>query len=119
MLAERLDMFSASLPRKCLWCRWGYPIVLGTTEWLDAFMCGKSFIDDLRSKRATLRLTEHGPGGGRPPYAAITGPWDSCDGFQPVAFRPSRPGEFVNSRKLELLDRSGMLDEMEGRHGKP
>lgn len=30
MTLERLDMFSASLPRKCLYCRFGYPVVFGT-----------------------------------------------------------------------------------------
>lgn len=126
MLAERLDMFSASLPRKCLWCRWGYPVVFGRSYWLDAFVCGRHAVDAFATKRIELRLTEEPtPEGSRRKrglgymVAPITGPWDSCDGFQPVAFRPSRPGEFVNARKLDLLDRSGMLDDMGGRDGKP
>lgn len=121
MLAERLDMFSASLPRKCLWCRWGYPVVFGKTDWLDVLACGRWTVDAFKTKRIGLRLTEesHGRGGMGYMVAPLVGAWDSCDGFQPVSFRPSRPGEFVNARKLELLDRSGMLDDMGERDGKP
>lgn len=46
--------------------------------------------------------------------ARVVGAWDSCEGFKPVAFRPSKPGEFVNARKLDLLDRSGLFDDMKG-----
>ena len=40
--------------------------------------------------------------------------YEACDGFRPVGYRPTRPGEFVNTRKFELLDRSGLFDDMEG-----
>lgn len=36
------------------------------------------------------------------------------DGFRPVGYRPTRPGEFANARKFELLDRSGMFDKTGG-----
>ena len=115
-MLERLDMFSASLPRKCLYCRFGYPVVFGTDDWLDVLACGAHTVDAFKTKRIGLRLTEESRGGNGMGYmvAPLVGAWDSCDGFQPVAYRPSRPGEFVNARKLELLDRSGLFDGMKG-----
>ena len=115
-MLERLDMFSASLPRKCLYCRWGYPVVFGTTDWLDVLVCGRHAVDGFRTKRIPLRLTERGSLTGGLGYlvAPLVGPWDACDGFLPVGYRSTRKGEFVNARKFELLDRSGLFDEMEG-----
>ena len=109
---ERLDLFSGSLPRKCLYCRYGYPVVFGMSEWLEAFVCGANIIDGLKSKKATIRLTEYS--GDKPdvPYAPLVGAWDACDRFAPVAFRPSKPGEYINSRKFVLLDKTGIFDEM-------
>ena len=115
-VAGRLGRFSASLPRKCLYCRWGYPVVFGASDWLDVLACGRFTVDAFRTKRIGLRLTEGAACDGKKGLgyliAPLTGPWDSCDGFQPVALMPSRPGEFTNLRKLDLLDRSGMFDEM-------
>lgn len=116
MMLERLDMFSASLPRKCLYCRWGYPVVFGTDDWLNIFACGAHTVDAFRTKRIGLRLAEKSCGGNGMGYmvAPLVDAWCSCEKFKPIAYRPSRPGEFVNARKLELLDRSGIFDDMKG-----
>ena len=115
-MLERLDMFSASLPRKCLYCRWGYPVVFGTSDWLDVLACGRWTVDAFRTKRIALRLAEESRGRGGMGYmvAPLVGAWDSCEKFKPVSLRPSKPGEFVNARKFELLDRSGLFDDMKG-----
>ncbi len=111
----RIDALSSALPRKCLYCRYGYPVVFGTTDWLDVLVCGRHAVDGFKSKRIGLRLTERGALTGGLGYlvAPLVGPWDACDGFRPVGYRPRRPGEFVNARKFELLDRSGLFDEMD------
>ena len=112
----RIDALSSTLPRKCLYCRYGYPVVFGTEDWLDVLVCGRHTVDGFKSKRIGLRLTERGgPWDKGLGYlvAPLVGPWDACDGFRPVGYRPRRPGEFVNARKFELLDRSGLFDEME------
>lgn len=116
MMLERLDMFSASLPRKCLYCRWGYPVVFGMADWLDVLACGRWTVDAFKTKRIALRLTEESYGSNGMGYmvAPLVGAWCSCEKFKPVSFRPSKPGEFVNARKFELLDRSGLFDEMRG-----
>lgn len=114
-MLERIDALSASMPRKCLYCRYGYPVVFGTTDWLDVLVCGRHAVDGLKSRRIGLRLTERGSLAGGLGYlvAPLVGPWDACAGFRPVGYRPRRPGEFVNARKFELLDRSGLFDETE------
>lgn len=116
-MLERLDMFSSALPRKCLYCRYGYPVVFGTTDWLDVLVCGRHAVDGFSTKRIGLRLTERGgPWDKGLGYllAPLVGPWDACEKFKPVSLRPSKPGEFVNARKFELLDRSGLFDDMKG-----
>lgn len=111
----RIDALSSALPRKCLYCRWGYPVVFGTEDWLDVLVCGRHAVDGFKTKRMGLRLTERGSLAGGLGYlvAPLVGPWDACAGFMPVGYRPTRKGEFVNARKFELLDRSGLFDEME------
>ena len=111
----RIDAFSSALPRKCLYCRYGYPVVFGTEDWLDVLVCGRHAVDGFKSKRIGLTLTERGSIAGGLGYlvAPLVGPWDACEGFLPVCYRPTRGGEFVNARKFELLDRSELFDEME------
>lgn len=113
-MIERMDAFSGALPRKCLWCRYGYPVVFGTDDWLSCFACGANVVTGLRSKRLTLKLTERDGGRKDDAYAPLVGAGESCESFKPVRWCPAKPGEYCNTRKLVLLDRSGMLEGMEG-----
>ena len=51
---EKIDMFSASLPKMCVYCAYGYPVVFGRDDWLEVFACGAHLVENLRSKRTTL-----------------------------------------------------------------
>ena len=115
MIAEKLDLFSGSLPHKCLYCRYGYPVVFGTEDWLSCLMCGANVVEGLKSKKLTLKLTEWPWEKPDAPYAPLVAPWCSCEGFRPVRWMPSHPGEWCNTRKMVLLDKSGMFDEMEAK----
>lgn len=114
---ERIDMFSASLPRMCVYCAYGYPVVFGRDDWLEVFACGAHLVEGLRSKKATL----HAPGSGyvnacgsgpaRNVYMPMVGPRDMCASFRPIRL-DGRGCGFVNARKFYLLDRAGLFDEM-------
>lgn len=117
-MLERLDMLSASLPRKCLYCRYGYPVVFGTTDWLDVLVCGRHAVDGFRTKRIGLRLTERGgPWDKGLGYllAPLVGAWDSCEKFKPVSLRPTwtrpaRPSSSTASRSMRWR-RCAMTDD--------
>ena len=113
---ERIDMFSASLPRMCLYCAYGYPVVFGLSDWLDVFACGAHLVEGLKSKKATL----HAPGSGyvcdaegvRNAYMPLVGPRDRCGSFTPIRIDGMGRG-FANARKFRLLDAAGLFDDME------
>ena len=110
---ERIDMFSSSLPRMCVYCAYGYPVVFGATDWLEAFACGAHLVEGLRSKKATLHAPGSGyvcaDGDGRNVYMPLVGPRDRCDSFRPIRL-DGRGHGFVNARKFRLLDASGLFD---------
>lgn len=116
---ERIDMFSSSLPRMCMYCAYGYPVVFGLSDWLEVFACGAHLVEGLKSKKATL----HAPGSGyvdggpcegpaRNVYMPMVGPRDRCGSFRPIRL-DGRGAGFVNARKFRLLDAAGLFDDME------
>lgn len=113
---ERIDWFSASLPKMCIYCAYGYPVVFGVYDWLDVFACGAHLVENLKSKKETL----HAPGSGyvdsgvegpaRNVYLPMVGPRDRCDWFKPIRLDGRGVG-FVNARKFYLLDKAGVFDD--------
>lgn len=102
-IIERFDFFTASLPRKCLYCKFGHPVVYGIDDFLDAFACGKHGIEGLKSKKATLKLTDKEAHRISVLYCPMTSAWESCDDFEPIKF---------GGRKFKILDAFGYFDEM-------
>lgn len=106
---ERLDLFSLSLPRKCLYCKWGYPVLFGTDEFLDVFACGRHYVKNLTSKKLTLKLTDIHPNRGNKQsnvlYAPMIDAWETCDDFKPIK---------IGDRKFKVLDSFGYFDGMWG-----
>lgn len=102
-IIERFDLFSESLPRKCLYCKYGYPVVFGIDSFLDAFACGAHCVDGLKSKKLTLKLTDESQHRTSMLYCPMTDPWESCDSFQPIKF---------GDRKFKILDSFGYFDDM-------
>lgn len=100
---ERFNLFAASLPRKCLYCKYGYPVSYGIDKWLGCFACGKHAVDNLRSKKLTLELTDVTPHRTTMLYCPITDAWESCDYFEPIAFK---------DRKFYILEKAGCFDNM-------
>ena len=122
-VVDKLDLFSGSLPRKCLYCAWGYPVVFGMDDWLEVLACGRWTVGAFAIKRIGLRLADETPEqvsrakskrrGLSYMVAPLVRAWDACERFEPVRCVPMR-GKFSNARKFELLDRSGVFDDMEG-----
>lgn len=85
---ERIDWFSASLPKMCIYCAYGYPVVFGVYDWLDVFACGAHLVENLKSKKTTLdkhRFESSDPDGpARNVYMPLVGPRDRCDLFAPI-----------------------------------
>lgn len=106
---ERLDLFMESLPRTCLYCVYGYPVVFGIDSFLDCFACGAHVLEEPRGKRVTLRLTTKAPGEYKRPYAPLVKPDEACADFRPVRFDKVADGR----RKFRLLDEFGYFDERE------
>ncbi|MDO4591037.1 MAG: hypothetical protein Q4B35_06560 [Slackia sp.] len=117
-ILEKIDMFSSSMPRMCLYCAYGYPVVFGRANWLDVLACGAHLVMGLRSKKETLTKSGYVPEGANaslretPPYMPMVGPRDRCDLFEPIRL-DGRGHGFVNARKFALLDGSGMFDDLE------
>lgn len=111
---ERIDMFSASLPKMCIYCAYGYPVVFGVCDWLDVFACGAHLVENLKSKKTTLdkhRFERSDPDGPvRNVYMPLVGPMDRCDQFKPIRLDGRGVG-FVNARKFYLLDKAGVFDD--------
>lgn len=110
-------MFSSSLPRMCVYCAYGYPVVFGKDDWLELFVCGAHLVEGLRSKKATLESDGYVPSGPHASpapvlYAPIVGPRARCGSFRPIRL-DGRGAGFVNARKFYLLDSAGLFDEME------
>lgn len=100
---ERFDWFAESLPRKCLYCKYGYPVVFCIDEWLDTFACGKHRVDGLRSKKVTLKLTDVTPHRIEMTYCPMTDPWESCEDFTPIK---------LGDRKFKILDAFRYFDNI-------
>ena len=113
-VTERLCLFGESLPRKCLYCRYGYPVVFGKSEWLDVFVCGARVFEVGRSKKAGPPIDDPDPSlagksAGKRAAAPLVDAWEGCSRFAPAL--PLGEG-YVNRRKFELLDEFGMFDDM-------
>lgn len=105
--AERIDLFRESLPHDCLYCEMGYPVVFGVDSFLDCFACGRHALENVKSKKVTLKLTRTRHTDKTsiyPMYAPLVGPGDCCEHFSPVRFK---------SRKFGLLNMFGYFDDME------
>ena len=117
---EKIDMFSASLPKMCIYCAYGYPVVFGVHDWLDVFACGAHMVENLKSKKTTLDKRGYAgmfdAGGTRSVYMPMVGPRDRCECFKPIRLDGRGVG-FVNARKFYLLDEAGVFDEMEFKKG--
>lgn len=111
---EKIDMFSASLPKMCVYCAYGYPVVFGREDWLEAFVCGGHIVENLKSKKTTLDKhgfkSSHPPGPVENVYMPLVGPMDRCDQFKPIRLDGRGVG-FVNARKFHLLDEAGVFDD--------
>lgn len=117
---ERIDWFSASLPKMCIYCAYGYPVVFGRADWLDMFACGAHLVENLRSKKTTIDKhgyrSEEPDGDNKNCYMPMVGPRDRCDCFEPIRL-DGRGHGFVNARKFYLLDKAGLFDDMEWKKG--
>lgn len=96
--------FQASLPKTCLFCQYGYPVVFGLDSWLDSFMCGGHIVEKLRGKKVTLKLVKGNPdpANKEPFYCPITAPDDTCEQFKPIK---------LGGRKFRLLDAFGYFEK--------
>lgn len=117
---ERIDWFSESLPKMCVYCAYGYPVVFGRADWLDMFACGAHLVENLRSKKTTIDKhgyrSEEPDGDNKNCYMPMVGPRDRCDCFKPIRL-DGRGHGFVNARKFYLLDKAGLFDDMEWKKG--
>lgn len=106
---ERLDSFAASVPRCCLWCAYGFPIVFGMDDFFNEFACGMSAARGVRSKKVEARIAYSDAVNPEPPKVliAVTAPSDSCDRFVPLT--PFGSG-WRNMRKLRLMELFGYLE---------
>lgn len=101
-MLERIDLFRESLPRNCLYCEWGHPVVFGRERFLDTFACGAHSARGLRSKMLTAPPFRYaGCRGDYRCYSPMMA-WDeSCGLFSPVR---------LESRKAGMLDLMGLFD---------
>ena len=103
---EKLDLFVASLPQTCLYCRYGYPVVFGIDRFLNCFACGAHNVDGLRSKKLTLHLTTRNAvreaNKGAVMYAPLLCSDEGCESWKPLK---------VGGRKFKLLDLYDMFDD--------
>lgn len=108
-IIEKIDLFAASLPRTCLYCRNGFPIAWGTESMLEVIACGAHFLDTPKTKKATLRITRPNPrrqeNKGRVLYAPLLNADEGCADWAPVEFC---------GRKFRLLDALGAFGEAGG-----
>lgn len=95
-------MFEQSLPHNCLFCKYGYPVVMGTKTWLESFACGAHVLDNPKGKKVTLKLNEKRASGSGVLYCPMTTPDDSCDQWTPIK---------LGGRKFKLLDAFGMFEK--------
>lgn len=100
---EELDFWRESLPRICLWCRWGCPILFGGVPFLETLTCRRHAVDGLRSKKLTAPPW-HDPGrkgnGDFRLYTPVMNADETCDSFEPVR---------LTDGKTRLLDQFGYL----------
>lgn len=94
--------FQASLPKTCLFCQYGYPVVFGTDDWLESFACGAHILDNPKGKKVTLKLNEKRATGSGILYAPLTIPEDCCNQFTPIK---------LGGRKFRLLDAFGCFEK--------
>lgn len=103
---ERFDWFAESLPRICLYCKHGYPVVWGGEHFLETVGCAAHTAWGLKSKKLTApsidRRYECGRG-----YMPLMMADETCPSFRPV--RPC--GDAPERRKFRLLDAYGYFDE--------
>lgn len=104
---KKMNLFIESLPKKCLYCECGQPILFGVDGVDDGFLCNRHCVEGLTSKKLTLRLTDMEVGRenrkNSPLYCPLVGAWESCNDFKPIK---------VGGRKFELLDFLGYFDDM-------
>lgn len=105
-ILDRIDLFREQLPRKCLYCQYGYPVVYGKDSFFDAIVCGKHSVENLKSNKLTLNLTDinvfHQQYKSGRIYSPIVAPDESCPEYEPIKF---------GCRKFKLLDLFGFFDE--------
>ena len=114
-ILKRIDLFASSLPRICLYCVHGVPIVWGIERFLDVQGCVVHSAWGLRSKKLTA------PKPDRPGHENVRGYMplmyceETCEHFKPC----SPNGDAISRRKFRLLDAYGYFDEREEawRHG--
>ena len=94
-------MFQQSLPRSCMFCECGYPVVFRKERWLDVFACGAHYLRDPKGKKVTLRLNEKRVTGSGVLYCPMMAPDDSCAQWRPIR---------LGGRKFKLLDEFGMFE---------
>lgn len=104
---EKIDMFRESLPRKCLYCQYGYPVVFGIEQMLDSFACGKHCVDGLTSKKLTLKLMDlcvnREGKQSNVLYCPMVDAWEACEDFIPIK---------LGDRKFKILDMFGYFDDV-------
>lgn len=105
-ILDRIDLFREELPRKCLYCQYGYPVAYGKDRFWDAIVCGKHSVEGLKSKKLTLNQTDinvlHKQYKAGRIYSPIVAPDESCQEYEPIKF---------GCRKFKLLDLFGFFDE--------
>lgn len=101
-LIERLDLWRLSLPRICMWCRWGNPVLFGRERFLETYACGRHSVSGLKSSKLTAPPW-HDPGGGKGDqrtYSPMMGADETCEAFEPIK---------ITDQKTKLLDAFGYL----------
>ena len=106
---ERIDMFVSSLPRTCLYCAYGFPIVWGVENFLDVQACVAHTVWGLRSKLLTAPKMDIPGCENKRGYTPLMTAGETCGSFEPC----SPTGGAVARRKFRLLDAYGYFDDLD------